>query len=428
MILCAVVLVLSVVLWIVCRKKRSKEKRKIWGVVMVAAFLGLMEGIVNSKSPVLLEGEQLMRQANGEGNYAVDLGLQIDDGEDTRNYHIEVPEQVLTKEEEQTYLKAAEIELEEEFPGSNASLNCIREKVIIRDSYQNGKVMAQWNFDNYRLMDTAGNVITEEISDEGELVRARVELSCGTSECVEEFYFRVYPRILSEEENFLGQLESAITIQGQMAGEEYLQLPKSIGEHKLRWQEKRDYMPEKILFFGGILAGFIPAVMRSRQQEQEKKRMCLLELEYPDMVSKMALLLSSGMTLQGAFRRIAESYEERRKAHRIREMPVYEEMLITCHEMESGMGEQRAYEHFGERCGGAMYRKFANILTQNLRKGSRGMIQLLEQEAENAFEDRKSAAKRYGEEAGTKLLLPMMIMLGIVMLILLIPAAFTFQI
>ena len=97
MILCAVVLVLSVVLWIVCRKKRSKEKekRKIWGVVMVAAFLGLMEGIVNSKSPVLLEGEQLMRQANGEGNYAVDLGLQIDDGEDTRNYHIEVPEQVL---------------------------------------------------------------------------------------------------------------------------------------------------------------------------------------------------------------------------------------------------------------------------------------------------------------------------------------------
>ena len=92
------------------------------------------------------------------------------------------------------------------------------------------------------------------------------------------------------------------------------------------------------------------------------------------------------------------------------------------------MGEQKAYEHFGERCGGAMYRKFANILTQNLKKGSQGVVALLEQEAENAFEERKRAAKRYGEEAGTKLLFPMMIMLGIVMVILIIPAVFAFQI
>lgn len=428
MILCAVVLTLFVILRIVCRKKLSEEKRKILGIVMAAALLGLMEGIVKGRSQVLLEGERLIRQANGEGSYAVDLGLRVDDEEEMQDYHIEVPEQVLTREEEQTYLQAAETELEAEFPGSNASVNCIREKVIIRDSYQDGRVEAEWNFDNYRIMDTAGNVTAEEISNEGELVRARVKLSCGTSECVKEFYFRVYPRILDEKESFLGQLEKAIEEQGQTAGEEYLQLPDSIGKHQLWWEEKRDYMPEKILFLGGVLAAFIPAVTRSRQQEREKKRACMLELEYPDMVSKMALLLNSGMTLQGAFRKIAGSYDEKRRAHRIREMPVYEEMLITCHEMESGIGEQRAYEHFGERCGGAMYRKFANMLAQNLRKGSRGMVQLLEQEAESAFEERKSTAKKYGEEAGTKLLLPMMIMLGIVMLILLIPAVFTFQI
>lgn len=36
--------------------------------------------------------------------------------------------------------------------------------------------------------------------------------------------------------------------------------------------------------------------------------------------------------------------------------------------------------------------------------------------------------KRYGEEAGTKLLFPMMLMLGIVMVILLVPAVLAFQI
>ena len=45
-----------------------------------------------------------------------------------------------------------------------------------------------------------------------------------------------------------------------------------------------------------------------------------------------------------------------------------------------------------------------------------------------AFEERKRAAKKYGEEAGTKLLFPMMIMLAIVMMILIVPAMSAFQI
>ena len=47
---------------------------------------------------------------------------------------------------------------------------------------------------------------------------------------------------------------------------------------------------------------------------------------------------------------------------------------------------------------------------------------LLEQEAEDAFEERKSMARKLGEEAGTKMLFPMILMLGAVMLILAFPA------
>ena len=45
------------------------------------------------------------------------------------------------------------------------------------------------------------------------------------------------------------------------------------------------------------------------------------------------------------------------------------------------------------------------------------MAALLEQEAEEAFEERKNSAKKLGEEAGTKLLFPMLLMLGIVIAI-----------
>ncbi len=51
---------------------------------------------------------------------------------------------------------------------------------------------------------------------------------------------------------------------------------------------------------------------------------------------------------------------------------------------------------------------------------------LLEQEAENGMEERKSLARKLGEEAGTKLLLPMMLMLILVVVILMVPAVLAF--
>ena len=46
-------------------------------------------------------------------------------------------------------------------------------------------------------------------------------------------------------------------------------------------------------------------------------------------------------------------------------------------------------------------------MSQNLRKGTRGLTELLEREAEDAFEQRKNLAKKAGEEAGTKLMIPL---------------------
>ena len=57
-----------------------------------------------------------------------------------------------------------------------------------------------------------------------------------------------------------------------------------------------------------------------------------------------------------------------------------------------------------------------------MKKGSEGLISLLESEAEAGMEERRQQARKLGEEAGTKLLLPMMLMLILVMGILIVPA------
>ena len=67
-------------------------------------------------------------------------------------------------------------------------------------------------------------------------------------------------------------------------------------------------------------------------------------------------------------------------------------------------------------------------LSQNLRKGTKGLSELLKLESIQAFEERKARAKRLGEEAGTKLLLPMFLMLAVVLIIVIVPAFLTMQI
>ena len=104
-----------------------------------------------------------------------------------------------------------------------------------------------------------------------------------------------------------------------------------------------------------------------------------------------------------------------------------EEMRQTCHEMDSGVTEAEGYENFGRRCDLQIYVRLGALLSQNLRKGTKGLSELLKLESIQAFEERKARAKRL-EEAGTKLLLPMFLMLAVVLIIVIVPAFLTMQI
>ena len=62
------------------------------------------------------------------------------------------------------------------------------------------------------------------------------------------------------------------------------------------------------------------------------------------------------------------------------------------------------------------------LLAAQLRQGNDRMLALLSEEADLALLERRRSARRKGEEAGTKLLFPMLIMLIVVMFLILLPA------
>ena len=128
---------------------------------------------------------------------------------------------------------------------------------------------------------------------------------------------------------------------------------------------------ERCSNYGGCSCDFRAVFALDKQNEiKEKqarqKQMCL---DYPEVISKLTLLLGAGMTVRKAWRKIVNDYDSRIKQQGKR--AVYEEMRYTCRQMDGGVPEAECYEKFGRRCGTQEYMRFGALLSQNLRKGTK---------------------------------------------------------
>lgn len=134
------------------------------------------------------------------------------------------------------------------------------------------------------------------------------------------------------------------------------------------------------------------------------------------------MLIGSGMTIRRAWERILWMEERMQKVRGSQTHLFQTEMQITYQEVQKGCGEKEAYERFGQRIGMPEYRRLSSLLARNLEKGTRNLCDLLSAESQEAWENRKFQAKKLGEEAGMKLLFPMLLLFVLILIILLYPA------
>lgn len=394
------------------------RKKKTVLALVVVLLLTLLVWWKGEKESLLIDENQLLRQERGKGSYEAELILEIE-GETTTEMIITVPEQLFGEEEEALCLQEAIEEIEREFAGGNSSLEEVRTKVVICENYCQGMVQAGWEFSNPGLIAADGSLLEEEMISDKERVNAKVYLSCEDSSLIYEFDFYVCKQEKSGEEIFYEKLKQSISEDGKREGEKMLWLPLEQDGYKLVWKNQQSDLPLQVFLIGMLVVMLLPALEKEKEKEVQRRRDEQLIREYPALVSKLSLLLGAGMTLRKAWNLIVN----RQTSSGI----VYKEMLVTQREIENGKSEVEAYERFAERCGLQKYRKLMNYLIQNTRKGNKGLCQWLQTEAEEAFAERKSMALKLGEEVGTKLLLPMMMMLGIVVLVVMIPAVISFR-
>lgn len=395
-------------------QRRKRCLAALAGVLLTAGFWGYS---LYGHQPV----SRLARPEQGTGNREEELEVRM--GEKTYPLEILLREQQLSEEQVQERMGQTSDRLEELFLNSNPDLQHIRGTVAMPSSDPETGVNLQWYASSWEYLNVDGTIRNEGLTEPMELeIQAVLELQGETGDW--QRTITIQPPNKSVAEDQLRVLSWKLSELQKENGTE-LVLPEELNGNALVWYTGKD---TTWLLLGALTLLTVCAMKLGEKQEEEcalADRERRMQLAYPEIVSRMGLYMSAGISTRKAWERIVAGYrQEQGKSCN----EAYEEMCTALYEMQNGVPESTAYERFGARCRLPSYLKLGTLLSQNLRRGTKNLSELLEEESREAFENRKALAKKMGEECESKLLLPMILMLLTILVMIMYPAVVSFQI
>ncbi len=387
------------------------NKNKILIFIVVVTVIVAVIRTVSAQNQV----KQLKREGYGGGDREYSLIMEKDgrDCEVNLTVNPKTPDEAeLNKLFEDIYEKILT-----KIVGDNNSLSEVTDNLDFTYSTESG-VTIQYFIDDYSVINSFGEVNNKSLQSP-ESINISVELQYGDKYKIYKIPVVVLPGQITEEEQINTELSNRIN--GENTNSDYAELPEEIDGKKVKFYEKKKKILPYFFAMFLIIAFLIYYYKIYNPKITKEKRDKLLITDYPEIVSKLSLLMGAGMSTYNALIKITDDYKKTGKTK-----PAYEELSVCLNRISAGIPETDAYVEFGQKCSAMCYIKLGNLLSQNISKGTDNIFQLLKEETEKAFEDRKALAKKLGEEAGTKLLLPMTMMLSVVLIIIVIPAFMSF--
>ena len=360
-----------------------------------------------------VENGMLQRNACGQGEAGYEL--VVDGLGKPFQVYLSVPEQELSEEVFRSSVSEMAEVLMMRIVGENLSLQEVCTDLELMREIPEYGVDVSWQSDRPDVVADDGTVCAEDVTE----VLLEARLSNGSISEILEIPIVVFPPKVSVEDRFRSVLEDVIL---QNKEQEDVVLPKEFEGNAIRYRSAESSSNEMLLFLGVVAAICLFLKEREDAVTARKKREEQLMEDYPDFVYEFLILSGAGYSAKAAWKKLANSYcADVRKKKRA----LCEEMQITMNQMETGVPEVRAYVEFGKRCGNRSYVKFASFLESSISTGGKNLRKLLETEVKEAFELRTDIARRKGEEASAKLLLPTFVMLSVVMVMVMAPAFLT---
>lgn len=390
----------------------DKMKKQKYCVLMVAAgcLISLLLMIQDGEKEVLRDGRYIYRNEAGKGEQTVWLSAESEDGK-LAETELRIQENRYSEAELSVLYEKLLKELPEIVLGDNASWDRVSEDLYLPERMSAYPFTLTWSSDNPQILSESGTLLRQSSVS----VSLTLTVSYYSFERVVNFPVTVAEKPPEYEEVVERTAEQA---EEASRGENVITLPEEINGEKVVWKTKRKGGNLWAAGLGIGAALFYWFGTEWQQKKEREKKIAVMEEEYPAIVNKLTLYLGAGLSIGNSWKKIAEKGYGKN--------PVYEEMLYASREIEGGVSEAAAFENFGKRVGQKHYVKLTALLTQSLQKGNTQLFNTLRQEVTALSEERSAASRRKGEEASTRLLFPMMLMLAMTMVLIMYPAFLAF--
>lgn len=408
-------------------KKQVLEDLKKIIVCILALFFLILLYVITYKTQEVQTYKTLKKHIK-EQDYSMDY--RIGDNLLEGKTHVTIPEKVYSKKEAADIFKKVKEQLIVKVLGNNPSLDKVSEDLDFIEEIEGYPVTISYQSNKEDVITSTGQVNNYTDEKNNTIVSILTLLELG--DFTEEYEFSVNV-IVPEEKSELwwnkavSWMVSKKVVSGENSNE--IKLPNQIGGESITFFKKAEQRPWWLLSGVPVVAVILCYGVYEDEKKGRRRKEEILIKQYPELVSRMCLYVQAGMNCKSAIKKMVEDYEIQKKTRKGKQKNRdfgYEELCKTYYEMKSGSSEHKAYSAMGERIGLVEYRRFAMLLIQQLEKGSKTFIQSLQQETVEAFEKKKRMAREAGEKAGTKLLLPMGLMLFLTLVIIMVPAIFSF--
>lgn len=391
-------------------------KRRLFLVlpIVLLLLLGVVLMTIGEKNGN--EEQSVLRPETGMAD--VIQRVEIETSEGWEEIEVLVTALELSEEQIEAFYAEAEKYLDSVIIAENVSL-----QKTVTDLYFPERVSENfeitWSTDAPWLLDAKGKVHNEDLTEE-RTVTVTAKIDYGTEFRVYERQVVLCPKIYTQEEAVLHEIEEELQhLEAKSRLQEEITFPSAIKGRSIRLVQEKGI---SISTFLGILAVVLPVFAYhnyfSGLEKQKKKQADQARNGYAEFVTKLSLVLMAGVSVRDAFARLSREYAKTYGTDYI----LTKELQVTCRELSNGCPEAVAYEAFGDRFGQVPYQRTASLLSQNATKGVQNIRGLLLHEAKEVMAEERTKIRVRGEQAGTKLLFPMMGFLILIFAILLVPA------